>query len=128
MRCQRMVTSISVCSSMCPMCSTPVTLGGGMTSEKTRPGASAEAPKIPESIHHCAQCGSNRWGSYTFSICMENLSLAGGLQVVCSVTPAIFFSRRLRLLIGEEPGGLVSGGLYRFSRNPMYFGVLMVVF
>ena len=30
------------------------------------------ARKIPESIHHWAQCGSNRWGSYTFSICMGN--------------------------------------------------------
>ena len=33
-------------------------------------GVSAAARKMPESIHHCAQCGSNRWGSYTFSICM----------------------------------------------------------
>ena len=35
MRCQRTVTSISVCSSMWPMWSDPVTLGGGMTSENT---------------------------------------------------------------------------------------------
>ena len=39
MRCQRTVTSISVCSSMWPMWSEPVTLGGGMTSENTRAGA-----------------------------------------------------------------------------------------
>ena len=38
MRCQRTVTSISVCSSMWPMCSDPVTLGGGMTSENRGPG------------------------------------------------------------------------------------------
>jgi hypothetical protein len=32
---------------------------------------------MPESIHHCAQCGSNRRGSYTFSICMgRNTNLA----------------------------------------------------
>ena len=60
MRRQRMVTSISVCSSMWPMCSDPVTLGGGMTSENTRPGAAGLARKMPESIQDCAQCGSNR--------------------------------------------------------------------
>ena len=35
MRFQRVVTSISVCSSMCPMWSEPVTLGGGMTRANT---------------------------------------------------------------------------------------------
>ena len=38
-----MTTSISVCSSMWPMWSDPVTLGGGITSEKTRPADLAEA-------------------------------------------------------------------------------------
>src|SRR5437899_830300 len=71
-RCQRTVTSISVCSSICPMCSTPVTFGGGITSENTRRGTLLEAAKMPESIHHWAQCGSKRPGSYTFSICMGN--------------------------------------------------------
>ena len=42
------------------MCNDPVTLGGGMTSENTRSPALLEARKMPESIHHCAQCGSNR--------------------------------------------------------------------
>ncbi len=36
MRCQRTATSIMVCSNMWPMCSDPVTFGGGMTMEKTR--------------------------------------------------------------------------------------------
>ena len=43
-------------------------------------------------------------------------------------TPMIFFARPLRFLVGEEPAGLVRGGLYRYSRNPMYLGVLMVIF
>jgi hypothetical protein len=45
---------------MWPMCSDPVTLGGGMTSENTLPGIPVEARKMPESIQDCAQCGSNR--------------------------------------------------------------------
>jgi len=43
-------------------------------------------------------------------------------------TPAIFFTRSLRSVLGEEPRTLVRGGLYRHSRNPMYVGVLAVVF
>src|ERR1051326_3891198 len=60
-------------------------------------------------------------GTLIYVLCFIRFLIAGG-------TPAIFFSRHLRLLIGEEPGALVAGGLYRFSRNPMYLGVLMVVF
>ena len=59
-------------------------------------------------------------GMLIYGLCLIRFLLAGG-------TPAIFFSRRWRLLIGEEPESLVSAGLYRFSRNPMYVGVLMVV-
>jgi protein-S-isoprenylcysteine O-methyltransferase Ste14 len=60
-------------------------------------------------------------GMLIYAHCLIRFLAAGG-------TPAIFFARPLRFLIGEEPPGLVSGGLYRFSRNPMYVGVLLVVF
>ncbi|HUI42414.1 MAG TPA: methyltransferase [Terriglobia bacterium] len=49
--------------------------------------------------------------------CLLNFLLAGG-------TPAIFFTRPIRFLLGAEPGKVVKSGLYRYSRNPMYLSVL----
>jgi protein-S-isoprenylcysteine O-methyltransferase Ste14 len=51
---------------------------------------------------------------------MVNFLRAGG-------TPAIFFTRSLRFLWGEEPRSLVRTGVYRHSRNPMYAGVVAVI-
>jgi protein-S-isoprenylcysteine O-methyltransferase Ste14 len=60
-------------------------------------------------------------GVVLYGICLLRFLLSGG-------TPAIFFTRHLKFLIGEEPGKLVHEGIYRFSRNPMYLSVLLVVF
>ena len=67
-RCQRVRMSISVCSSMCPMCSEPVTFGGGMTIENTGPGAFASALYNSSFTQYSAQRGSICCGSYVFAI------------------------------------------------------------
>src|SRR5450432_2046760 len=68
MRCQRVRISISVCSSMCPMCSEPVTLGGGITMENTGPGAFTSARNSCSLTQNSAQRGSINCGSYAFAI------------------------------------------------------------
>jgi protein-S-isoprenylcysteine O-methyltransferase Ste14 len=60
-------------------------------------------------------------GAALYGMCLLRFLLSGG-------TPAIFFTRPLKFLIGEEPGKLVHEGIYRFSRNPMYLSVLLIVF
>src|ERR1700731_222850 len=68
MRCQRVRMSISVWSSMCPMCSDPVTFGGGMTIENTGPGAFASALNSSSFTQKSAHRGSICCGSYAFAI------------------------------------------------------------
>ena len=60
-------------------------------------------------------------GAATYLVCLIQFLTAGG-------TPAIFFARHLRFLIGEEPTAVVRQGIYRISRNPMYLGVLTAIF
>ena len=60
-------------------------------------------------------------GAAIFFSCLLSFLAAGG-------TPTPFFARGLRGLVGEEPARLVRGGLYQVSRNPMYVGVLLVIF
>jgi protein-S-isoprenylcysteine O-methyltransferase Ste14 len=56
-------------------------------------------------------------GALIYLRCLLDFLLAGG-------TPSIFFTRPIRAILGEEPQKVVGGGLYRYSRNPMYVGVL----
>jgi protein-S-isoprenylcysteine O-methyltransferase Ste14 len=42
-------------------------------------------------------------------------------------TPAVFFTRPLRFLIGEEPKAVVHTALYQRSRNPMYVSIITIV-
>ena len=42
-------------------------------------------------------------------------------------TPAIWFTKVISFIIGEEPVKMVVSGLYKYSRNPMYTGVITTV-
>jgi protein-S-isoprenylcysteine O-methyltransferase Ste14 len=59
-------------------------------------------------------------GSVIYVLCLINFLRHGG-------TPAIFFTRPIRGVLGEEPQQVVRSGLYRYSRNPMYVGVITAI-
>ena len=58
-----------------------------------------------------------------------------GIYFICAIsflrkglgTPNIWFARSLKAVIGEEPKKMVTSGIYKYSRNPMYLGVLISV-
>jgi protein-S-isoprenylcysteine O-methyltransferase Ste14 len=64
------------------------------------------------------------------------ITLGTTLYLICAMlflvrgsgTPNIGFARNLAFLIGSEPVRLVHQSIYRYSRNPMYVGVIAVVF
>lgn len=59
-------------------------------------------------------------GAVIYLMCLLEFMSAGG-------TPAIFFTRAFRFLIGEEPRTLIQSGLYSRTRNPMYLSVMLAV-
>ena len=84
---------------------------------------------VPQALRngHAATGGWSSLGWILFAIgaliylrCLVDFLRAGG-------TPAIFFTRPIRAILGEEPRQVVSKGLYRYSRNPMYVGVITAI-
>jgi protein-S-isoprenylcysteine O-methyltransferase Ste14 len=85
---------------------------------------------LPSYIYHGSPMPGGFWdagwllvgtGSIIYLLCLFRFLLSDG-------TPAIFFTRHLGFLMGEEPRQVVQIGLYRSSRNPMYVGEIVAVF
>ena len=64
-------TSISVCWNACPMCSVPVTLGGGSWMQNGRARGASTALNQPRDSHNGYQCASMAWGSKLLASSME---------------------------------------------------------
>jgi len=84
---------------------------------------------IPQQLRHGNPAPGGWWrlgwillaaGAMGYLQCLLAFLLAGG-------TPALFFTRPIRFLLGEEPRKVVMGGLYRYSRNPMYISFVSVI-
>jgi len=73
--------------------------------------------------------GALRWvglplivvGACGYLLCAAEFLLRG------QGTPALWYARRLRFLIGEEPAKMIRTALYSRVRNPMYLSALAVL-
>jgi protein-S-isoprenylcysteine O-methyltransferase Ste14 len=85
---------------------------------------------VPQLLRDSAPLAGGIWQSGWVLIAAGALLALAGTRsfLAAGGTPAIFFTRALRALWGEEPPSLVRGGLYRYTRNPMYVGVVAAIF
>jgi len=78
--------------------------------------------RIDWTIRHAAGWFPVTLGALLYFWCVAQFLMRG------HGTPNIFFARHLGFLIGREPLRLVHESIYRYSRNPMYVGVVTTVF
>jgi protein-S-isoprenylcysteine O-methyltransferase Ste14 len=78
--------------------------------------------RVDWTIRHAAGWIPVMLGATLYAWCVAQFLMRG------RGTPNIFFARHLGFLIGREPLRLVHDSIYRYSRNPMYVGVLTIVF
>lgn len=90
---------------------------------------------LPLNVFNAAHAAPDRLGWLRFLGCIP--IAAGVLAALWATaefvvrgrgTPAIWFTRPLRFLFGSEPRGVVRGTIYSYTRNPMYLGVLAILF
>ncbi len=86
-------------------------------------------PHLLAVSYPAADFGTLRYAGFVLILFGLSFYLASVLRFILEGrgTPAIWFTRKLRSVIGEEPVALVTQGIYLYSRNPMYLGVLSVV-
>src|SRR5580704_5966085 len=124
MRCQRVRMSISVWSSMCPMCREPVTLGGGITMENTGPGAFTSARNSCSLTQNSAQRGSISCGSYALAISRGIRAHTPEEFVFHAFLRRILPSGQSLTIRGESQRGQLSG---KRVVDPSQLGRLIVV-
>ena len=85
---------------------------------------------LPQVIRDGAPFGGGWWHAGWLAVVPGALLLLWSIArfLLVGGTPAPFLLRPLRALVGQEPSALVKRGPYRFTRNPMYVGVLLMVF
>src|SRR5215472_15215257 len=71
--------------------------------------------------------GEFRWPALSLSACMAALTALAGAMVLLAAVWEFFAAGHGTLAPIDPPRQLVVSGLYRFTRNPMYNGVVAVL-
>jgi protein-S-isoprenylcysteine O-methyltransferase Ste14 len=84
---------------------------------------------VPQLLRGAAPMRAGAWPAGWLLIAAGAVCALAGMRsfLAAGGTPAIFFTRPLRAIWGTEPPSLVRQGLYRYTRNPMYAGVVAVI-
>src|SRR5215469_2130636 len=71
--------------------------------------------------------GQLHWPALSLSTCLAALTIVVGAVVLLASVWELFVAEHAALAPIEPPRQLVVSGLYRFTRNPMYNGVVAVL-